>query len=217
WLQFDYSQPCPHVKGKTKGEVLAEGVGSGVDVEALDDLMMEEKVSQVTRNGIRFLGAQYWDEALYALTGQVIVKYSLFDLSYIKVYDLKGNFICTANRRESIHPMARVLGTSRDMEELKRQISEQRRLEKKTVEGLRELLKGKKDIKLDWQAIAETSPKMIDKLAKDEIELPAIEERIPDEAVLPAKGIKSEQSESIPERPFFENAIQRYEWHLRHG
>lgn len=161
WLEFDYSQPCPNVKGKTKGEVLMEGRGSGVDVASLDELMMEEKVSKIYRNGIRFLGADYWDEALYGMSEQVIIRYSLFDLSYIKVYDLIGNFICSAQRTMPIHPVARVLGDSNDIETLKRHIKVQRRLEKRTISGLKGLMN--KEAILDWQHI----PAIEDKKEKE--------------------------------------------------
>lgn len=223
WLDFDYSQPCPHVNGKTKGEVLNEGRGSGVDINLLDDLMMEEKISTINRNGIRFLRAEYWNEALFALREQVIIKYSLFDLSCIKVYDLKGNFICEAERRMPVNPMARHLGDARDMEELKRQIAEQRRLERKAKEGLKEILSLRKEIAVDWQKVSERAPKVVDELIREGVELQAVEERIPDEAVKTNNAgampqTKFEATSETPERPFFgENMIARYEWHMKHG
>ncbi len=183
WLEFEYSQPCPHVKDKTKKEVLIEGRGEGVEIDELDDLMMEEKIANISRNGIRFLKAEYWDEALYGIRDNVIIKYSLFDLSYIKVYDKKGRFLCVARRRTPVHPLATVLGNAKDVEELKRQIAEQRRLEKKTIQAVKELVKTKQEVKLDWQEISQVAPRVIEKLTEEEIQLPAIEEHIPEEAV----------------------------------
>ena len=81
WMEFHYSQPCPNVKGKTIGEVLNEGKGDGVDIQKLDDLMLAQEVKTIHRNGIRFLKADYYNEALYGLRERIIIKYSLFDLS----------------------------------------------------------------------------------------------------------------------------------------
>lgn len=222
WLQFEYSQPCPHVTGKTKGEVLQEGLGQGVFVDELDDLMMEEKITNITRNGIRFLKTEYWDEALYGMREQVIIKYSIFDLSQIKVYDKRGEFICIAKRREPVHPLAAVRGDAKDMEELKRQIAEQRRLEKKTIMAVKDLLKRQTDIQLDWQKAIEASPRIADRIEIEDLQLPPIEEHIPDEAVkiepeLPQE-IEPNQDQNAPERPFFgDNEIARYEWHMKNG
>ena len=48
--------------------------------------MMAMEIKNIGRNGIRFLKADYFDEALYGVKEKAIIKYSLFDLSYIKVY-----------------------------------------------------------------------------------------------------------------------------------
>ena len=47
------------------------------------------------------------------------IRYSLFDLSKVNVYSKKGEFLCVAHRVQKVHPMARVLGTVKDMEEYK--------------------------------------------------------------------------------------------------
>lgn len=98
WMEFHYSQPCPNVKGKTIGEVFNEGKGEGVDIATLDDLMLAQEIKNIHRNGIRFLKADYYNENLYGLREKVLIKYSLFDLSTIKVFDLKGKFLCEAKR-----------------------------------------------------------------------------------------------------------------------
>lgn len=219
WLSFEYSQPCPNVKGATKGEVLESGKGPGVNIDELDDLMMEAKIANITRNGIRFLNAEYWDEALYGYREQVIIKYSFFDLSYVKVYDKKGEFLCIARRREKVHPLAGIKGTAKDMEELKRQLAEQKRLEKRTIQIVKELGYLKKKVEVDWGNVIDITPRIVKKLEKEGVELPPIEERIPDEAVK-RPSEKSENLENLEnkERPFFgDNAIARYEWHLKYG
>lgn len=183
WLEFHHAQECPHVKGKAIGDVFTEGKGPGVDVNEFDDLMMDVTIKNIRRNGITFLNADYYDDNLYGLREQVMIRYSLFDISHIKVYALNGEFICTAQRVMSVHPLARVFGTPKDVEELKRGLSLQRKAEKKTIQGAKELIGLRKAAELDWQKVIEISPRIADKLEKENISLPAIEERIPDECV----------------------------------
>ena len=133
WLiKYHYEQPCPHVKGKTIGEVLESGKGEGVNLETLDDLMMAREIKKIYRNGILFLKNNYYDEALFGYKKEVIIKYSLFNLSSIKVYKLNGEFLCEAKRVESIHPLANYLGEAKDIEDLKQKTKIKKQLEKRT-------------------------------------------------------------------------------------
>lgn len=133
WMQkYHYEQSCPHVEDKTIGEVLASGKGEGVNIDTLDDLMMAREIKNIYRNGILFLKNNYYDEALFGYKKKVIIKYSLFDLSSIKVYKLNGEFICTAKRVEPIHPLANYLGKAKDIEDLKQKTKLKKQLEKRT-------------------------------------------------------------------------------------
>ena len=133
WLiKYHYEQPCPHVKGKTIGEVLESGKGEGVNWETLDDLMLAREIKKIYRNGILFLKNNYYDEALFGYKKEVIIKYSLFNLSSIKVYKLNGEFLCEAKRVESIHPLANYLGEAKDIEDLKQRTKIKKQLEKRT-------------------------------------------------------------------------------------
>ncbi len=225
WLEFHRSQECPHVKGKSIGEVFDGGRGEGVDIAGLDDLMMDFKITNLNRNGVRFLGQHYYDENLTGLREQVIIRYSLFDLSHIKVYAMNGEHICTANRVMPVHPLAAHLGTPKDVEELKRNISMQKRAEKKTIQGSKELMRLGKTAELDWQKVIEISPRIADRLEAEDIQTPAIEERIPEEAVNSGdrqEAIGDRQAAEVARlepssRPFFESNVDRYEWHLKYG
>ena len=135
WLCFHYSQPCPNNKHKSIGEVLDAGRGAGVDIKSLDDLMMVTEIKRIGRNGIRFLKSDYYDESLYGLRTSVVIKYSLFDLSYIKVYLTNGQFLCVAKRLEAINPIANYVGEPKDIEELKQRIKQQKQLEKQTIKA----------------------------------------------------------------------------------
>ena len=133
WLQkYHYEQPCPHVEGKKIGEVLSAGKGKGVNIETLDDLMMVRKIKNIQRNGIKFLKSDYYDSALYGYKKNVIIKYSLFDLSSIKVFKLNGEFMCEAKRVDPINPIANYIGNVKDIEDLKQQTKLKKQLEKRT-------------------------------------------------------------------------------------
>ena len=144
WLNFHYAQPCPHVKCKTIGEVLESGKGVGVNLDTLDDLMMATEIKTVNRCNIRFLKTDYFAYELYGYQGQVLIKYSLFDLSYIKAYKPNGEFICIANRVIGTHPLANEMGEIKDIEDLKQKTKLKKQLEKRTQENyIRELKRQK--------------------------------------------------------------------------
>ena len=95
----------------TVAEVLEARKMQNIDISQLDDLMLATEVKTILRNGIRFLNCDYFDERLYGFKSKVLIKYNLFDLTHIKVYTLKGEFLCTAERVTETHPMTKLLGT----------------------------------------------------------------------------------------------------------
>jgi len=147
WLSFKNSQPCPNAPDKTIAEVLEERKRQNIDIKTLDDLMLATEVKTIQRNGIRFLNCDYFDERLYGFKSKVLIKYNLFDLTSIKVYTPKGEYLCTAERVTETHPMAKVLGDVKDYEDYKQKIVKQRQLKKKTVESVKKYLETE-DIKL---------------------------------------------------------------------
>ena len=147
WLSFKNSQPCPNTPDKTIAEVLSERKRQNIDINTLDDLMLATEVKTIQRNGIRFLNCDYFDERLYGFKSKVLIKYNLFDLTKIKVYTPKGEYLCTAERVTETHPMAKLLGDVKDYEDYKQKIVRQRQLKKKTVESVKKYLQYK-DIKL---------------------------------------------------------------------
>ncbi|MFI3300456.1 MAG: Mu transposase C-terminal domain-containing protein [Candidatus Gastranaerophilales bacterium] len=189
WLDFHYSQPCPNMKGKAIGEVFFQGRGTGVDIEKLDDLMMATQIKKIGRNGIRFLKSDYFDEILYGLREEVLIKYSLFDLSYIKVYKKDGAFLCVAKRLESLNPLANYIGEAKDVEDLKYRLKQQKKLENQTV---KDYLKSFK---------------------KEEIFLPVIQEI---ELDVPEckKIVHFEEEVKQKNNQVFENKFEKYEWLL---
>jgi putative transposase len=202
-MDFYNSQNCPHVENKTIGEVFNDGKGGGVDINKLDDLMMSQEIKTIHQNGITFLKSDYYNQDLYGLRERVIIKYSLLDLTKIKVYTLNNEFLCTAERVMSVHPMAKYFGDITDMESLKQNIKRQKTLEKKTIKEIKNYLKTEQIKPLDWQN--ETSTLLVNKNIKKEVTFAEI-------------GTNQEIiEENLDIRPNFERNYERYEWHLKNG
>ncbi len=140
WLNFKNSQPCPNAPDKTIAEVLESRKRQNIDINLLDDLMLATEVKTIQRNGIRFLNCDYFDERLYRFKNKILIKYNLFDLTSIKVYTTKGEYLCTAERVIETHPMAKLLGTVTDFEDYKQKIVKQRKLHKKTINAVKSYL-----------------------------------------------------------------------------
>lgn len=182
WLQFKNSQPCPNAKDKTVQEVLDERKTQNIDHKTLDDLMLANEVKSVTRQGIKFLGVDYFDERLYGTKCKMQIKYNMFDLTHIKVYTLKGEFLCKAKRVTETHPMAKILGTVHDLEDLKQKINKQKALKQKTLNKIKQYLPVE-DVKF--------------------IETQMIEEN----RVLPER-----KSKLLNGKPIFKNNFEKYDW-----
>lgn len=140
WLNFKNSQPYPNSPDKSIAKVLEERKRQNIDINQLDDLMLATEIKTIQRNGIRFLNCDYFDERLYGFKSKVLIKYNLFDLTSIKVFTTKGEYLCTAQRVTETHPMAKLLGTVTDFEDYKQKIVKQRKLHKKTINSVREYL-----------------------------------------------------------------------------
>ena len=140
WLKFKNSQPCTNAPNMTIAEVLENRKKQNIDKSLLDDLMLATEVKTIQRNGVRFLNCDYFDERLYGLRGKVLVKYNLFDLSNVKIFTPKGEYLCTAERVTESHPMAKILGTVEDLEDYKQKIQKQQKLKRKTINSVKKLL-----------------------------------------------------------------------------
>ena len=140
WLKFKNSQPCTNAPNMTIAEVLENRKKQNIDKSLLDDLMLATEVKTIQRNGVRFLNCDYFDERLYGLRGKVLVKYNLFDLTNVKVFTPKGEYLCTAERVTETHPMAKILGTVEDLEDYKQKIQKQQKLRRKTINSVKQYL-----------------------------------------------------------------------------
>ena len=140
WLKFKNSQPCTNASNMTIAEVLENRKKQNIDKSLLDDLMLATEVKTIQRNGVRFLNCDYFDERLYGLRGKVLVKYNLFDLTSVKIFTPKGEYLCTAERVTETHPMAKLLGTVEDLEDYKQKIQKQQKLRRKTINSVKQYL-----------------------------------------------------------------------------
>lgn len=136
-----------HLKGQRPIDVFREGQAR---VQARDDfdvrvktpeelayLMMSQQITKLYRNGIRFMGAYFYHEALFPYSkekdaNQFLVKYDIEDLESILVFSEAGEFVCRAFRTDTVHPAAAYLGTDEDVQKLQEQIAMKRSLQKDT-------------------------------------------------------------------------------------
>ena len=206
WLKFKHSQPCPNDRSKTIQEMLDSIPKRNINESDLDDLMMAQEVKNIGRNGIRFLKSDYFNDALYGIREKAIIKYNLSDLSYIKVYSTKGEFLCRADRVTGTHPLAYHMGDVKDIEDYKYKITKQKHLRNKTIKAIKEHF-SLEDIDL-----------IKDKLLEAEvIETPALEVK---EEIIADEVPQHEEIENYVQnrkRPLFKENYERYEWHMKYG
>lgn len=100
WIDYHNSKPCPNDSSKTIQEMLNGVQRQDIDKNILNDLMMKTETRTINKNGITFLGLHYRSDILLDLRESVFIRYSLFDLSKIYVYSMKGEFLCVARQEQ---------------------------------------------------------------------------------------------------------------------
>ena len=139
-----------HLHGRTPGDVFMEGRGEGLspqDMQKLTLFMMQKEVRTITKDGIKVNGRLYWHEKLYSRRHPVLVRYDEhFNPYNVYVYTLDGDLLCEAKDREhyriasGLHPVARILGTAEQQEELRANIELRKGLERSSTALMRGLL-----------------------------------------------------------------------------
>ena len=197
WIEFHNSQPCPNDRLKSIQEMLNSVQKQNINMNVLNDLMMKTECRTINKHGITFLNMHYRSECILGLRDKVNIRYSLFDLSKIHVYSTKGEFLCVAHRVQKVHPMARVLGTVKDMEEYKQQYKKQQQIKNRLVKKLKA-----------------TYP-------KEEIKLLEIEPEITEEIIEEQPKAKRERKltprEQQMNKPIFSSNYEKYEWLMANG
>lgn len=197
WIEFHNSQPCPNDRLKSIQEMLDSVQKQNININILNDLMMKTECRTINKHGITFLNMHYRSECILGLRDKVNIRYSLFDLSKIHVYSTKGEFLCVAHRVQKVHPMARVLGTVKDMEEYKQQYKKQQQIKNRLIKKLKA-----------------TYP-------KEEIKLLEIEPEITDEIIeeqpKPKRERKLTPRKQQMNKPIFSSNYEKYEWLMANG
>lgn len=200
WLEYHNSKPCPNDRSRSIQEVLNSVQKQDINKSALDYLMMKTEGRTINKHGITFLNMHYRSEAILGLRDKIYIRYSLFDLSKVYVYSAKGEFLCVANRVQKVHPMARILGTVKDMEEYKQQYKKQQQTKNRLIKKVKTFYQTE-DIPL-----LEIEPEIIDEIA------PILEEE-----PKPKKERKQTPREQQMNRPIFNSDAEKYEWLITHG
>ena len=198
WIEFHNNQPCPNDRTKTIKECLNSVQKQNINVQRLDDLMMKTEGRTINKHVIRFLNMHYRSEAILGIRDKVNIRYSLFDLSKVNVYSKKGEFLCVAHRVQKVHPMARVLGTVKDMEEYKYQYEKQQKIKNRLV-----------------KQIKKTFPKeelqVLDIVPEPTLEIEQFE---PEKMVREHKLTPREKQMN---KPMFDSDFEKYEWLMNNG
>lgn len=143
--------------------------------------------------------SDYYNDALYGFRQKLIIKYSLFDLSYINVYTISGKFLCRADRITLTHPLAHYTGEVKDIEDYKQKIQKQKQLKNKTIKACKEFLN-------------------IEDLEILECEIEEKEETLP-LPIIPKIEIKKEKPKKYNPavKPLFKTSRERYKYLMEHG
>lgn len=197
-----------HLKGRTPFEVFEKGRGPGVDPKDLCELMMTYEIKKIGRNGVRFQGKNFYDQALYGRRHPVVIKYDLLNLNSILIYEKNGEFICEAFQTPKVHPAATALGNDEDRALLKERIEMKRRQEKESSLFARDFLENhvlpEHAQYLEQQGLSLTEP--FQRKNKSEIPMQTEEELAADIAQI--KNYKHHY------KPIFSNEVERYQWVL---
>jgi len=141
WVDVYAARPSKGLRGLCPQDVLDAGRGPGVDPVALRHLMMAIKITSPGRNGVKVLGRDYYDAALYGYRKPLMVRYDIQDPSSVEIYTADGSrHICTAEPLAQVHPVARILGTPDDVARMKHQLKEKGSRKKETVQWARDFI-----------------------------------------------------------------------------
>ena len=132
-------RPMKILGGKSRREVFETIKGPGINKLELLSLMMFEENKKIRRGCIRLFNEEYESNHFYGIDKTLTVKYDLLDLranGTVYCFDSRtGKFICTATRKNMLHPAAGILGTSEDVKQLQAQIKNRETLKAFTVKS----------------------------------------------------------------------------------
>jgi putative transposase len=171
WLEFYRGQPHMGIGRRMPGEVFEAGRGPGVEPSGLNYLMQFREVKTIHRNGIRWMGRNYYHETFYGYRGKVLVRYDLGDLTRLFVYDRHGEFMCEAERLEPVHPLHALAGgpDADTYPEFKHQLTRQKSLAKNTKKVVALAARSGRTKSLEelpWTQINAAAPGLVDQVER---------------------------------------------------
>lgn len=221
WIYYHNSKPCPNDNQMTIKECLNSIQKQNIDKNILNDLMMKTETKTINKHGITFLGLHYRSEVLLDLRELVFIRYSLFDLSKIYVYSMKGEFLCIARQEEKVHPMANHLGTVKDMEEFKQRIQKQKRQFNKAKKEFLKYYPTEDAEVLEIEGVNEEKMKRVQDLSvakpKRERKRRRAEGESDSDTRLTRAPKRQTPREQQMNRPFFNSDYEKFEWLMSNG
>jgi putative transposase len=125
WREEYIDEPRPRRQGLTARQIFDDGKGAGLDPKALCFLMMAVEVKSVRRSRFTFAGTDWEGPCLYGYKGNVLIRYSLSDLSKVYVFDPRDQFMGVVTQCGKADPI-------KDWQAAKRIVSERRKYKRDT-------------------------------------------------------------------------------------
>jgi putative transposase len=128
-------QPHPTRPGTTPLEVFNAGRGVGLGEDKLAELsrhFLYRREVTPTRCRIRMLGCEFESDCLYGINKKLTAYYSYSDLSQVWIYD-EGHLVGVAKPITTVHPVAALLGTEFDLNQLHGKQKEHKNLKRDTL------------------------------------------------------------------------------------
>jgi putative transposase len=217
WRDRYAERPTRGRDGLRPIDIYNDGKGPGVDPLELIYLMMDREIKNVHRNGVTWMGWNWYHEDLYGLKDKVIIRYSLSDLSQIYVFH-KNEFLCAAKPIEPVHPMASESENPKDMEAVK-EVYRLKNKVKNTTRKLCDLLDSKSAAQIDWsrtktQEISETIQKIEETKKPRVIRFSPFVNSEDDKAAtsVPARADELPSNVEQAARPRFQYDYEKYDW-----
>lgn len=121
FARWKAAQPHPTRPGATPMEVFMAGRGPGFgedELARLSRLFLYRREVTPRRCRIQMLGCEFEADFLYGVNKKLTAHYSYADLSQVWIYD-EGRLLGAARPVTTVHPLAAVLGTEFDMQQLR--------------------------------------------------------------------------------------------------
>ena len=217
WNEHKYGlrpQKDTHLDGACPLEVLNAGLGPGVDIDKLNELMLFETDKPLTQNGVKLRingeTEYFYNEIFYGKRRNVRVRYDRYSIvsktiDWIEV--LMDDVWHKAYRRVKTHPLAAYAGTDAQKEEVTRQLKQQSSLVKQTEQDFRKVVA---DDAQQYMQLPEPPPKTTKTPA------PKVEQVDMDAVLKEVAELSAMAATEKAARPLFQSASARYEWLTAH-